>query len=73
MQGPDAYQPSEGLPAAAGAGPHAPGPSSPAAALGAVRDVEAILTWQNPWRTGRIFGLGLYLAICVRQMAKGAS
>ncbi|GFR51309.1 hypothetical protein Agub_g13673 [Astrephomene gubernaculifera] len=41
------------------------------ASLDAVRAVQDVLMWHNPWRTTRIFGAGLYLAVCMRQLAKG--
>ncbi|GIL74003.1 hypothetical protein Vretifemale_4077 [Volvox reticuliferus] len=43
----------------------------PTASLQPVYAVHDVLTWQNPWRTTRIFGAGLYLAICVQQLIRG--
>ncbi|KAG2483475.1 hypothetical protein HYH03_017657 [Edaphochlamys debaryana] len=52
-----------------------PGSLGPEPAAGssleAMHAVRSVLTWQNPWVTGRIFGAGLYLAVCMRQLAKG--
>ncbi|GIL54246.1 hypothetical protein Vafri_9824 [Volvox africanus] len=43
----------------------------PTASLQPVHAVHDVLTWQNPWRTTRIFGAGLYLAICAQQLIRG--
>jgi hypothetical protein len=40
--------------------------------LEAVEAVRSVLLWRNPGYTARVFGAGLYLAICLRQLAKGA-
>ncbi|EFJ49820.1 hypothetical protein VOLCADRAFT_89673 [Volvox carteri f. nagariensis] len=47
--------------------------ASPSAApsLEAVHAVRDVLVWRNPWRTSRVFGAGLYMAVCVRQLTKG--
>ncbi|PNW75934.1 hypothetical protein CHLRE_12g554300v5 [Chlamydomonas reinhardtii] len=54
-----------------GGGGVAEPPMSVAASQEAVLAVQAVLMWHNPWRTGRIFGAGLYLFVCLRQLAKG--
>ena len=33
--------------------------------------VEAVLLWQDPWLSARVFGAGLYALICWAQLAKG--
>ena len=33
--------------------------------------IEAVLLWEDPWLTGRIMGVGLYLLICLRQLSFG--
>ncbi|PNH08899.1 hypothetical protein TSOC_004538, partial [Tetrabaena socialis] len=43
----------------------------PPASLAALHDITAVLMWRNPWHTSRIFGAGLYLAICARQLVRG--
>ena len=34
--------------------------------------VEAVLLWQDPWLSARVFAAGLYALICWAQLAKGA-
>ena len=34
--------------------------------------VEAVLLWADPWLSARVFGVGLYALICLRQLASGA-
>ncbi len=36
-----------------------------------VEAVEAVLLWQDPWLSARVFGAGLYALICWAQLAKG--
>ncbi|KXZ49512.1 hypothetical protein GPECTOR_21g738 [Gonium pectorale] len=43
----------------------------PAGSLEAVQTVRDVLTWRHPWHTLRVFGAGLYLAVCARQLVKG--
>ncbi|KAG2430554.1 hypothetical protein HXX76_010073 [Chlamydomonas incerta] len=57
--------------AGGGGGAVADQPLSAAASREAIVAVQAVLLWHNPWRTGRIFGAGLYLFVCLRQLAKG--
>ncbi|KAG2446609.1 hypothetical protein HYH02_008594 [Chlamydomonas schloesseri] len=56
---------------AAGGGLMPDQPLSAADSAEAIEAVQAVLLWHNPWRTGRIFGAGLYIFVCLRQLAKG--
>ena len=37
-----------------------------------VEAVEAVLLWNDPWLSARVFGAGLYALICWAQLAKGS-
>lgn len=66
----------EGLILARGQGQHAWGVSSShTALLGTVASsterLERLLTWADPWASARVFGGGLYLIICIKQLSMG--
>lgn len=37
-----------------------------------VSAVENVMLWTDPWLTAKVFSLGLYVIICLRQLVSGA-
>ncbi len=37
-----------------------------------VSAVENVMLWKDPWLTAKVFSLGFYIIICLRQLVSGA-